>query len=193
MTIGTPPQPVIWQGARPHGRQPVGRGLEVFGNVGCVVTSVAMALRHLGVRAGAMPLDVQAAGLRRPGVWAPGSSGCNVPELVRAQDGLTVGEDMDGAGKVASVDRIAPLILDCLTRGGVVLAAVDYDAASPKGDPLGDHWVTIHGLEGDDLLLADPATARTERLLCPTLAGPVRWGEKVRPYRVTRAITVFRS
>lgn len=187
--IGHPAQPVIWQGAPPHGRQTVGRGTQTFGAVGCVVTSVAMALRFLGIRAGAMPLDVQALGLARPGVWAPGQSGCVIPELCRACD-LDVIDDMDGPGKAAPVERLRGFVVETLQAGGVVLVGVDYDRDAPAGDPTAEHWGCAFAIDGDDLLLADPATARTERLLLQTLAGPVRWGRRVRPYQVARAIGV---
>ena len=189
--IGYPPQTgIIWQGSPPHGRQTVGRGSETFGNVGCTVTSVAQARRILGERAGALPLDVQAAGLLRDGVWDPGASGANVPELVRAQ-GLTVGVDADGPGKVAPVDRLRVIIEDCLRRGGVALVAVDHDSTR-GGDAIADHWGCAYRVEVERLWMTDPATARVESLDWETLAGPVKWGRKVRPYRVVRVVTVYR-
>ncbi len=189
--LGYLDQPVIWQGSPPHGPQAVGRGKETFGRVGCVVTSIAQARRTLGERAGANPLDVQAAGLRRLGVWHPGKSGANVPELVRAQ-GLEVGVDLDGPGKVADVPRLREAIEDCLRRGGVVLVAVDHDSALPAGDQIADHWGSAHRLEVGRLWFADPATAKVESVDWETLAGNVRWGRKVRPYQVVRVVTVFR-
>ena len=189
--IGYPPQTgIIWQGSPPHGRKPVGRGTQAFSAVGCVVTSVAQARRILGERAGAMPLDVQAAGLARLGVWAPGASGANVPELVRAQ-GLTVGEDADGPGRVVPVDRLRVILEDCLRRGGVALVAVDHDSTR-GGDAIADHWGCAYRVEVGRLWMTDPATARVESLDWETLAGPVRWGRVSRPYQVVRVITVFR-
>lgn len=190
---GYPPQPVIWQGAAPHGARHVGNGTQTFALVGCVVTSVAMALRFLGVRAGASPLQVHAAGLLRPGVWAPGASGCVVPELVRAQTDLEVGTDMDGAGRVASVERLRPLLVDAIRAGGVAMVAVDYDAHSPTGDATAEHWCCAFGLDGADLLIADPATSKVERLPLVTLSAGVRWGRRERRYTVVRAVTVFRG
>ena len=184
------PVPVLWQGSPPWGRQSVGRGSQTFGAVGCVVTSVTQGLRVLGARAGATPLDVQAAGLRRLGVWTPGQSGCNVPDLVRAQ-GLEVGADLDGPGKVADVARLREAIEDCLRRGGVALVAVDHDATR-GGDAIADHWGCAHREEAGRLWFSDPATARVESVDWETLAGPVKWGRKVRPYQVVRVITVFR-
>jgi hypothetical protein len=190
--FGYPPATgIIWQGSPPHSRATVGRGRETFGNVGCVVTSVAQARRILGERAGAMPLDVQAAGLARDGVWAPGSSGAAVPELVRAQ-GLTVGVDADGPGKVADVPRLRHLIEDCLRRGGVALVAVDHDSTR-GGDAIADHWGCTYRVEAGRLWMTDPATARVESLDWETLAGPVRWGRFLRPYQVVRVVTVWRS
>jgi len=189
--IGYPPQTgILWQGSPPHGRRTVGHGTETFGNVGCVVTSVAQARRILGERAGAMPLDVQAAGLRRVGVWGPGSSAANVPELVRAQ-GLAVGEDADGPGRVVPVDRLRILIEDALRRGGVVLVAVDHDSTR-GGDAIADHWGCAYRVEVGRLWLTDPATARVESVDWETLAGPVRWGRRERMYQVVRVVTVFR-
>ena len=190
MRLGYLDQPVIWQGSPPHGSQTVGRGTGLFGAVGCVVTALAQTRRALGERAGAMPLDVQAAGLRRPGVWAPGSSGANVPELVRAQ-GLTVGADLDGPGKVADVPRLREAIEDCLHHGGVALVAVDHDRTR-GGDDIADHWCSAHRLEVGRLWMADPATARVESVDWETLSGPVMWGRKQRVYQVVRVVTVYR-
>ena len=189
--IGYPPATgIIWQGSPPHGEKTVGRVKGLFKRVGCVVTSVAQARRILGERAGAMPLDVQAAGLSRLGVWSPGASGCNVAELVRAQ-GLEVGADLDGPGKVADVARLREAIDDCLRRGGVALVAVDQDSTR-GGDAIADHWGCAYRVEVDRLWMTDPATARVESLDWQTLAGPVRWGRVARPYQVVRVITVFR-
>lgn len=193
MRLGYPdPTDIIWQGAHPHGKMPVGRGSAVFGAVGCVVTSIAQARRILGERAGATPLDVQAAGLARDGVWAPGSSGAVVTELVRAQ-GLEVGVDLDGPGKVADPDALRSALVDCLTRDGVCLGAVDHDSALPKGDPIADHWTCIYAVDGDDVWMTDPATARRERISLETLAGPVMWGRRRRDYRLVRVVTVYRA
>jgi hypothetical protein len=137
-----------------------------------------------------MPLDVQAAGLQRLGVWAPGASGANVPELVRAQ-GLTVGEDADGPGRVVPVDRLRLIIDDCLRRGGVCLVAVDHDSTR-GGDAIADHWGCAYRVEVGRMWLTDPATARVESLDWQALAGPVRWGRVARPYQVVRVVTVFR-
>jgi hypothetical protein len=41
------------------------------------------------------------------------------------------------------------------------------------------------------VLVADPATARTERLLSSTLEGPVKWGKITRRYSVARAVSVL--
>ena len=193
MMIGYKDQPVIWQGSYPHGPMSVGRGNQKCGAVGCVITSTAMALRLLGVRAGATPTTVQAAGLARHGVWADGASGCVVPELVRAQTGLAVDVDADGPGVAAPVGRLSPLILDCLSAGGVALVSVDYDAGVRTGDSIGDHWVCAYAADDDWLYVADPATAKIERLDKTTLAATVMWGRRRRPYVVARAVTVFRD
>jgi len=137
-----------------------------------------------------MPMDVQAAGLQRLGVWAPGASGANVPELVRAQ-GLTVGEDADGPGRVVPVDGLRHILEDCLRRGGVALVAVDHDSTR-GGDAIADHWGCAYRVEVGRLWMTDPATARVESLDWQALAGPVRWGRVSRPYQVVRVVTVFR-
>ena len=183
----------LYQGDPRWGQRTVGKGPQTFGLVGCVVTAVAEALRRLGVRAGATPLDVQAAGLLRPGVWAPGSSGAVVADLCRAQLGVGEVRDVSGAGTVTGIDELRTAILDCLARGGVALAAVDYDRDSPKGDPTAEHWGCIYAVEGDALLMADPATAKVERLAVATLAAKVKWGRVVRPYLVVRTVLVFRE
>lgn len=190
--LGYPdPTSVLWQGDPRWARTLLGRGLATFALAGCVATSTAELRRILGERAGATPLDVQAAGLARPGVWAPGASGANVPELVRAQ-GLTVGVDLDGPGRVADPDVLRSAVADCLIRGGVCLGAVDYDRALPHGDPLADHWTCLYALDGDDLCMTDPATARREKISWETLAGPVSWGRRRRDYRLVRVVTAFR-
>ena len=193
MRSGYKDQPVIWQGSYPHGPMSVGRGNQKCGAVGCVITSTAMALRLLGVRAGATPTTVQAAGLARHGVWAEGASGCVVPELVRAQTGLTVDVDADGPGVAVPANRLSPLILDTLSAGGVALVSVDYDAGVRTGDAIGDHWVCAYAADDDWLYVADPATAKVERLDKTTLAATVMWGRRRRPYVIARAVTVFRD
>lgn len=189
--LGYPEQPVLWQGDPRWGRRTVGLGQGTFGAVGCVVTSLAMALRFLGVRAGATPLQVQAAGLLRGNVWAPGQSGCVVPALVSAQVDVSPGVDLAGPGRVADKGALRELIMETLTKRGVLLVAVDYDRSLPKGDPIADHWVCCYAVDGDDVLMADPATARTERLLMSTLEGPVKWGKITRRYSVARAVSVL--
>jgi hypothetical protein len=83
------------------------------------------------------------------------------------------------------------LITETLPRRGVLLLAVDYDRSLPKGDPIADHWVCCHAVDGDEVFISDPATARIERLLFSTLEGPVKWGKMTRRYSVARAISVF--
>jgi hypothetical protein len=189
--LGYADQPVLWQGDPRWGKRTVGLGQGTFGAVGCVVTSLAMALRFLGVRAGATPLQVQAAGLLRGNVWAPGQSGCVVPALVSAQVDVSPGVDLAGPGKVADKGALRELITETLAKRGVLLVAVDYDRSLPKGDPIADHWVCCHAVDGDDVMISDPATARIERLLFQTLEGPVKWGKITRRYSVARAVSVF--
>ena len=116
-----------------------------------------------------------------------------VPELVRAQTDVEVGEDADGAGRVAPLDRLRPLLTDTIAAGGVALVAVDYDAHDPTGDATAEHWACAYAVDGDDLLIADPATAKPERLPLDSLSAGVRWGRRVRRYTVVRAVTVWRS
>jgi hypothetical protein len=187
------PSSVLYQGDHRWGRVTVGRGPQRFGAVGCLVTSVAQALRILGVRAGATPLDVQRAGLAWPDVWAPGSSGAVVTELVRAQKGVVVGGDYSGAGTSTPPEVLRPVIADCIQRGGVALVAVDYDRDMPAGDPTAEHWGCAYAAQARRLWLTDPATAKRESVDLATLAGPVSWGSVVRPYVVVRVVTVFRD
>lgn len=172
----------------------LGRSSETtIGAAGCVVTAVAIAERALGHRAGSTPVDVMERGLRRPGVWAPGAAGAHVPELVRAQ-GLTVGADLDGPGKVAHTKDLKALILECLQAKGVALVCVDHDKDKPGGDEIGDHWGTIVEVDvaNDVAAMVDPATCDVEPLIWRTLSGAVTWGKAQKTYRATRAITVFR-
>lgn len=186
---------VLWQGERKRwGPKLLGRSATVtFAQAGCVVTAVAIAERALGHRAGSTPTDVNARGLARPGVFAAGSAGANVPELIRAQ-GLTVGADLDGPGKVADTKSLKVAILEAVKAGGVAIVCVDHDRDKPGGDEIGDHWGTIVDVdvENDVAALVDPATGDIEPLVWRTLSAPVMWGNVVKPYVATRAITVFR-
>jgi hypothetical protein len=114
-----------------------------------------------------------------------------VTELVRAQ-GLEVGVDLDGPGKVADPDALRRALVDCLTRGGVCLGAVDHDSSVKGGDPIADHWCCIYAVDGDDVWMTDPATARRERISLETLAGAVMWGRRRRDYKLVRVVTVYR-
>lgn len=181
--------PVLWQGSAPWGSVPVGLGKETHGAVGCLSTALAQCLRITGSRAGATPLHVRDIALRADGVYAPGSSAAVVTRLVDAMTGLTSGLDVSGAGVVATLDDLQPAIADCLKRGGVVLLCVDHDA-DRGGDAIGDHWVVGYCLDGDRLLVCDPAATATASLDWATLSGPSRWGRATRHYRVTRAVQV---
>jgi hypothetical protein len=116
-----------------------------------------------------------------------------VPELVRAQTGLAVGVDADGPGIAVLANRLSPLILDTLSGGGVALLSVDYDAGVRGGDSIGDHWVCAYAVDDAWLYLADPATAKVEKIDRTTLAGAVMWGRRRRPYVGARAVTIFRD
>ena len=207
MLIGYAKQPVIWQGAKPHGPMPVGltgygpdgKATHPVGKLGCVPSATAMALRLLGAKAGATVVEVMEAAKRArdkvyPDPERPASA--VVPELVRAQKGLIVGEDVPGAGVLVppGPDVLRPLLLQCFARGGVALVCVDYDRDLPAGDPTGEHWCCARGVEPfGRLYLADPATAKDESVDLATLSGPVHWGSVVRPYVVVRVVTVYRG
>ena len=183
--------PVLWQGSAPWGSVPVGLGAETHGAVGCLSTAVAQLLRIMGSRAGATPLHVKDMALAAGGVYADGKSGAVVTALVDAMVGLVHGVDVDGVGKVASVPDLQSAIIDALRRGGAALVCVDHDSMRRGGDPLGDHWIAAYAVDGERLLVADPASTGTTSLDWATLAGPSRWGRVTRDYRVTRAVTVF--
>ena len=183
---------ILRQGDPRWGKRTIGRSASTtIGAAGCVLTSVAMACRVLGVRAGATPLDCQARGVQRPGVWADGAAGCVVPELARAQ-GLTVGEDIPGAGAAAPTQPLRKLILEALDAGGVALVCVDTDRAT-GGDVTGEHWCLATEADSDTLWICDPATGGLERIVLRTLSGSVRWGKaKTKAYSVVRAVSLFR-
>ena len=111
--------------------------------------------------------------------------------LVDAMVGLVHGKDVDGVGKNASVPDLQAAIMDALKRGGAALICVDHDSTRKGGDPLGDHWLTAYAVEGEKLMVTDPASTGTTWLHWNTLSGPSKWGHVVRDYRVTRAVTVF--
>lgn len=178
---------VIFQGAEPHGRRLVGRGKGTFHGVGCAVCAVTTACLYLEIPGIVSPLDVQRLGLARPGVWSPGSSGANIPELCRAA-GLRVGVDNPGPGKSEIAGVLRPLILSCLKSGGIVLCGVDF-----KGSPVTDHWGCAPGHDDVRLYVDDPATADHESVDLRTLTGPVVWGGVAQPYRVARVITLWKS
>ena len=178
--------PVLWQGSAPWGSVPVGLGSETHGNVGCLSTSVAQLLRIMGSRAGATPLHVKEMATRTEGVYQPGHSGAVVTALVDAMVGLCAGRDVDGVGRNASVPDLQAAIMDALRRGGACLVLVDHDSMRPGGDVLGDHWLTAYAVDGDRLLVTDPASTGTTSLSWETLAGPSKWGRVTRDYRVTR-------
>lgn len=196
--IGYPDQPVIWQGALPHGTVQVGLATSgaQHGRVGCANVATAMALRFLGARAGATVLDVHRAALARAEVVYPvrgNPAAAVIPELVRAQKGLKVIADVAGAGKVASHEAAHDLIVDTLRAGGICLVCVDYDAHLPKGDPTGEHWGCAYAIEDGFVLVADPATARTEKIELSTLRAVVKWGDVERPYHIVRVVAVERG
>ena len=182
--------PVLWQGSAPWGHVTVGEGTETHGAVGCLSTAVAQCLRITGSRAGATPLHVREMALRTPGVYAHGSSAAFPTRLVDAMTGLTSGLDVSGAGVVAKLEDLQPAIADCLKRGGVTLLCVDHDS-DRGGDAIGDHWVVGYALDGDRLLVCDPAATATASLDWATLSGPSEWGRVTRHYLVTRCVQVW--
>lgn len=191
MRIGKEQIPVIWQGAKPHGNQFVGNGLESFRAVGCVVTCVAMACRYLGARAGATPIDVNNKGIKL-GAFAKNSSACTVRDLIDSQGCIISGNDLPGAGRYSSVDDLRPFIETTIQRGGVCLLHVDYDSKT-GGDEIGDHWICAFAIDTNsrEILCGDPATARTESLSLDTLSAVVSWQNKKKPYLVRRAVAIF--
>lgn len=191
MRVGKADQQVIWQGGKPHGQQFVGLGIETFARVGCVVTSVAMALRLLGAKAGAMPLEVQNKGLMKGGVWAKNSSACSVRALIDSQGSIISGQDFPGPGQHSAPDAVLRIVEKTIESGGVCLLHVDHDSAIPGGDQIGDHWIVAYAFDADHVYCADPATARNERLRRGDLSGIVMWGKKQRAYSARRVVSVF--
>jgi hypothetical protein len=165
-----------------------------IGEQGCAVTAVAIADRALGSRAGATPPEVCRRGRARSGVWAPGKAGAVMTELIRAQ-GLVVGVDFDGPGKVAGTKTLKAAIYECVRDGGVAVVCVDHDKGKPNGDDIGDHWGTITAIDlaGDTATLIDPATGQEVQIVWRTLVGVTEWSGKPKTLTVTRAITVFRG
>lgn len=199
MRIGKDPIQIIWQGAPPHGRELVGRRARtialdkrrIFAEVGCVVTGIAMAQRFLGVRAGAMPLDVQAKGLAA-GCWNSGSSSVNILNLAKANS-LRSDGDFNGPNSIAPIEEIKKILEACIVNDGVALLHVDYDSQFKNGDPLGEHWGVCYAINQAEnkIFIADPATAKTETLKWDSLEGFVNWSKIKRRYVAVRIITLY--
>jgi hypothetical protein len=197
--IGKAEQRVIWQGASPHGRELVGAPpiagqkdkRKSFGLVGCVVTSIAMALRYLGIRAGAMPLDVQKKGIER-NCWSLGSSSTNILRLAEANS-IKCGGDFSGPRSVVDTEIIKDILKDCIENNGVALIHVDHDSKKTTGDEYGDHWILCFAIDiqNNKIFCADTATAKTEVLSLSDLYGEIKWGNSTRKYKAVRIVPLY--
>lgn len=181
----------IWQGGKPHGAQYVGTSnKKTFGAVGCVVTSIAHALRVLGVKAGAMPLEVQEAGLKSGNCWGHETAMVAIQNLIDAQRGLTCVDEKRVSGRFNNtVGEIRDLIKETITAGGCCLVWVDYDQES-GGDIDGEHWVCAHQFDDEFLYFIDSATAKIEKISLKTMSGKVMWRTQ-RKYKVAGAIAIL--
>jgi hypothetical protein len=154
------------------------------GKAGCVLTAIAMALRHFGAKAGATPLDVNNAGLLNK-AFAENSSSAFVRKLINSQKDLVAGDDVSGEDFVLN-----ELIHDTLNQKGVVLAHVDYDEKI-GGDSTGEHWVLIFQHRGSEFVAADSATATNITMDEKTLSALVLWKTKEKRYKVKRIIPIY--
>lgn len=185
--VGYAFQRPFWQGGNPHGPMFVGEGQKTFARVGCVVCCVAMALRHLGVRAGATPLDVNRVG-KTCHAFAKDSSSAVVRKLIDCQSGVFSKYDYPSSTDIVTKENLRNIIDRSLVDGGVVMAHVDYN-----DDDRGDHWVLIFRSENGQYVADDPAIASHVYLDHDTLSGECYWKDKRKNYEVLRLIPIVRS
>ena len=151
----------------------VGRSRSTMGAVGCLVTCYAQAMRELGVDLDADPRTVLARGV---------FSGAAMWQQDTAK---SLGLVADDVTRVTDVHRVMRTVLtQTLGKGDLVVMHVDHDSTKVKGDVDGDHFVLGLRIEDADVIFADPATGRLERLDSRMLTCPVMWGTVVRPYQV---------
>lgn len=154
-----------------------------IGQVGCVLTAYAQALRQLGIDPAATPVTVQRRALE---LWdgreqtAPfsGNTAAAFQDRLAAANGLTVGDRVN----IIEGQRLWGELVGAFFGDGLCLMHVDSrddDVDEPN------HWVLAIRLEGqgDDAVIvyADPDGGREGRMPLRTLQAPSPTGK---PYRV---------
>ena len=167
--------PVLWQGDKRWRDLRIGvvrPGAPKCSAVGCLVTAYAQALRDLDIEAEATPITVQARG-----VFVRSS-------LIQPDTAKAVGLIADDVVRtIQGQQAMRTTLVTALASGARVILHVDGD--HDDGSDEGRHFVLARRLEGDVVVVADPATAREERLSLATLSGPVRWSaDDVKQYEV---------
>lgn len=145
--------------------------------VGCVLTSLAIAARQLGVDPQATPSSVQQQALA---AWRAGklarpfaeNSAAAVIDLVARASGLDVDAEVRGR-----TGRLWSTLMAALGSGRALLHVDNRDdnVEEPR------HWVLALRQDGRDVVFADPDGGFEGRLTWDTLEGPSPRG---RPYRV---------
>lgn len=168
---------VLRQGDPRWSKTKVGKSTKTIGDVGCLLTVYAQALRDLGVDAEATPFTVgQRAVLKGAG-------------LVQQPTAAALGLVADSLTLVADVLRptIVDIIVGALAAGAVVVMHVAYASAVAKGDLSGKHFVLAVRNEKGFIRFADPATGVLETMDLGTIAATVGSREyllrSVRPLR----------
>lgn len=145
--------------------------------VGCVLTSLAIAARQLGTEPQATPSSVQRKALA---AWRAGklarpfaeSSAAAVIDLVARPSGLSVDAEVRGR-----TGRLWSTLMAALGSGRALLHVDNRD--DNVDEPR--HWVLALRLDGRDVVFADPDGGYEGRLPWDTLEGA---SPKGRPYRV---------
>ena len=150
---------------------------------GCVLTSLAIALRSLGLDPAATPVTVQTKALaawrasRLPQPFATNSASA-VIDLVGRASGLDVGAVLQGR-----TGRLWSTLMAALGGGRALLHVDTVDDGVDKAH----HWVLALRLDGRDIVFADPDGGHEGRLPWDSLEG---LSPKGKPYRVLALRTV---
>jgi hypothetical protein len=144
-----------------------------------------MALRHLGARAGATPLDVNKTG-KENFAFAKDSSSAFVRKLIDCQKGIV--SQFEVYALKEDPKRISELITGTIAGEGVVLAHVDYN-----GNEQGDHWVLIFRQEDDEFIADDSAIGTHVRFDAKTLKADCMWRDQPKTYEIKRIIPIKRE
>lgn len=167
------PSKHLRQGADPWGQTRLGYGDDTFAKSGCAVVSLTMALRIMGVHAGADPRDVERRGMH-DGAFPPLSSAAVLWHLAKCND-LQCPTERTRTG-------ILPLTLETLKNRGCVWAWVDTDQNDRP-----NHWILIYqAVEGETFYASDPAYGKMITLAWDgeQLQGKVNAKPKDKVYRV---------